>query len=266
MSTIASPRPSINLSRRTSTSSAATTTARSPSVTRTPYPPPPAPSTTRRNRAALREFYGLKEQERDKAAAAFAAENGVVADDKLPESEIDNPGFDADKFVKDIMDKEGLEGIMRTEAELVSEIRGLDGERKALVYDNYSKLIAATDTIRKMRTNMDPLAPTTSTLTPAISHIAETATSLSESIKKLAPQIQSDAFLAEERRVKQQETVRYLLKTPDRLRRLRQEGHIESSRKDWEDVKILLEKLKHVKGTDVLRKQCEEVMGAEAGT
>ncbi len=30
------------------------------------------------------------------------------------------------------------------------EIRGLDGERKALVYDNYSKLIAATDTIRKV--------------------------------------------------------------------------------------------------------------------
>lgn len=29
------------------------------------------------------------------------------------------------------------------------DIRGLDGERKALVYDNYSKLIAATDTIRK---------------------------------------------------------------------------------------------------------------------
>ena len=33
----------------------------------------------------------------------------------------------------------------------VLEIKGLDGERKALVYDNYSKLIAATDTIRKVR-------------------------------------------------------------------------------------------------------------------
>lgn len=32
----------------------------------------------------------------------------------------------------------------------LAEIRGLDGERKALVYDNYSKLIAATDTIRKV--------------------------------------------------------------------------------------------------------------------
>lgn len=30
------------------------------------------------------------------------------------------------------------------------EIGALDGERKALVYDNYSKLIAATETIRKV--------------------------------------------------------------------------------------------------------------------
>lgn len=30
------------------------------------------------------------------------------------------------------------------------EIKGLDGERKALVYDNYSKLITATETIGKV--------------------------------------------------------------------------------------------------------------------
>ena len=29
-------------------------------------------------------------------------------------------------------------------------MRGLDGEKKALVYDNYSRLIAATDTIRRV--------------------------------------------------------------------------------------------------------------------
>jgi hypothetical protein len=30
------------------------------------------------------------------------------------------------------------------------DIRNLDGERKSLVYDNYNKLIAATETIRKV--------------------------------------------------------------------------------------------------------------------
>lgn len=40
---------------------------------------------------------------------------------------------------------------MRVEAGLLRDIRGFDGERKALVYDNYSKLIGATETIRKVR-------------------------------------------------------------------------------------------------------------------
>ena len=34
----------------------------------------------------------------------------------------------------------------------IIEIKDLDGERKALVYDNYSKLIAAADTIGKVCT------------------------------------------------------------------------------------------------------------------
>jgi Vps51/Vps67 len=33
---------------------------------------------------------------------------------------------------------------------LIVDIRNLDGERKSLVYDNYNKLIAATETIRKV--------------------------------------------------------------------------------------------------------------------
>ena len=46
--------------------------------------------------------------------------------------------------------EESLEGLLKCEASLIGEIRGLDGERKALVYDNYSKLIGATETIGKV--------------------------------------------------------------------------------------------------------------------
>lgn len=45
---------------------------------------------------------------------------------------------------------EDIRLILRVEVEGRIEIKGLDGERKALVYDNYSKLISATDTIRKV--------------------------------------------------------------------------------------------------------------------
>lgn len=52
--------------------------------------------------------------------------------------------------MRNVLGREGLEGVMRVEAGILSEMRGLDGERKALVYDNYSKLIAATETIKKV--------------------------------------------------------------------------------------------------------------------
>ena len=38
----------------------------------------------------------------------------------------------------------------RMTASICVDIRSLDGERKALVYDNYSKLIVATETIKKV--------------------------------------------------------------------------------------------------------------------
>ena len=67
-----------------------------------------------------------------------------------PLNELDNEDFEAGTYVKRLLEKEGLEGVLQVEGALLGEIRGLDGERKALVYDNYSKLIAATDTIKKV--------------------------------------------------------------------------------------------------------------------
>lgn len=75
----------------------------------------------------------------------------LPAEETSPQSEIDSTGFDSDRYASTLLDREGLEGILRVEAGLLRDIRGFDGEKKALVYDNYSKLIGATDTIRKVK-------------------------------------------------------------------------------------------------------------------
>ncbi len=100
----------------------------------------------------------------------------------MKHSELDREGFDAESYVQGLLEREGLDGVLKVEGGLVNggcctclqqmdpqnysmsreflicprnaEIKGLDGERKALVYDNYSKLIAATDTIRKVYTRI----------------------------------------------------------------------------------------------------------------
>lgn len=250
MSTIASPRPSIALSsRRTSVSTDAT--ARSVSASRLP-----AQGSARRNRVALRDYYGLKESQNE-------SDSTLPPPEVEKESELDRDGFDAEQYVKDMLTKESLESILRTEASLVSETRSLDGEKKALVYDNYSKLIAATETIRKMRTNMDPLSPTTSSLTPAITHIAETSITLSETLRK-----QHGNAVAEERKqsleAAKRRTVLWVLDAPARLETLVAAGQTDEAGQQFEAVKNLLDKWKGVAGTERVRQECIEALGPNA--
>ena len=114
MSTIASPRPS--------------TSVRSPSLTRTsvdsssshrPSQPP-----ARRNRAALREFYGIKTPPKDINHDAKTSE-GTATNQLGPEedetlTELDASDFNAEAYVESLLAKEGLKGVLKVEADLVS--------------------------------------------------------------------------------------------------------------------------------------------------
>ncbi|KAF2155223.1 hypothetical protein K461DRAFT_110135 [Myriangium duriaei CBS 260.36] len=253
MTTIASPRPSLTLSsRRTSTST--DTNVRSESVSHAP-----GPANQRRNRAALREFYGLKNAPKNDAVSS--SDTLPAEELNTPRGEIDRQGFDADQYVDEILDREGLEGVMKVEAGLLRDIRGFDGERKALVYDNYSKLIGATETIRKMRGSMDPLKPAFTTLTPAISHIAEQAKSLSSANDTGADELSRHARKEHER-----QTVQYVLDAPSRLQKLVDEGRSQAAHADWGKVSTLLDKWDGVAGVVEIRQQCTGLIERIDGT
>lgn len=70
----------------------------------------------------------------------------------MPSSDLDAPDFNADEYVARVVSNSGLEDLLRLYTQVVGEVRALDAEKKALVYDNYSKLITATETIRKVCT------------------------------------------------------------------------------------------------------------------
>ncbi len=146
------------------------------------------------------------------------------------------------------------------EAGLVNEIRGLDGERKALVYDNYSKLITATDTIRKMRDNMDPLTPSTSTLSPAVAHIAETARGLVARAGGGDDAGGGEGREEGEKVKRQRDTVRWVLGTPRRLGVMIDEGRGEDAKRDWDEIRGILRKWQDVAGVQDLRDECEKII------
>lgn len=108
-----------------------------------------------------------------------------------------------------------------------------------------------------MRTNMDPLTPTTSTLAPAISHIAETATTLSRELEQNLPAPKDPEV---EKKRKQRETVRWVLDAPRRLQQLIAEGRVEDAMTDWDTVRGLLEKWKGVPGTEAVQQACLDLL------
>ncbi|KAK1498248.1 hypothetical protein CTAM01_07466 [Colletotrichum tamarilloi] len=281
MSTIASPREPPALTRRVSAQPHTPTSSTRPSLdtprslTSSPNPgssatfgngtgsggAAPAPS-KRANRAALREYYNLKK-------AAAAGGNGTppsleITEDherhaehsEVPPSELDSPSFDAEAYVRKALAENTLDDLLRVYTRVLGEIRALDAEKKALVYDNYSKLISATETIRKMRANMDPLNPMASTLDPAIAGIYAQASSIREALRKTvvpptSKEREDEAAVATRRRTR--ELAREVLGTPEKLRRLVKEGKVEEARSAWEMPRRLLEvwKEKGVGGKDV---------------
>ena len=110
MSTITSPRPS--LTALTTPSSSRRTSLDPPSGSQAPSPHVDPP---RRNRTALRDYYGLK------AAVSADAINGAQQQETVVrDSELDAEGFDSESYVREVLAREGLEGVLRIEAGLVN--------------------------------------------------------------------------------------------------------------------------------------------------
>ncbi|KAK3321604.1 Vps51/Vps67-domain-containing protein [Apodospora peruviana] len=225
----------------------------------------------RGNRAALRAYYNLK-----KAAAAAGGAPGtptleITTDENpldLPAShnesystiphnpELDAPSFDADAFVAKTLDTSSLSELLRTYTRMLCEIRALDAEKKALVYDNYSKLISATESIRKMRSTMDPLNPMAGTLDVVVGKIYEQASGIREELRRTVPppppvpttvmmsESKEEEQEGERRRARTRALAVEVAAVPDTLRRLMQEGKEEEARRQWEMPRRLLERWK----------------------
>ncbi|OJJ79732.1 COG1/VPS51 family protein [Aspergillus glaucus CBS 516.65] len=290
MSTLSSPRPSIASSRahsptptsshrpsldtlNTNTGAAGLSASSTPSTARAVSPSLHPP---RRNRVALRDYYNLKPE----AAAAGNADArrsrsvprhtdaGDISNTNpsvvATGTELDNPDFDAQRYVEQLLATSSLSTVLKAENSLVGDIRTLDSERKALVYDNYSKLIRAVETIGKMRRSMDdqgaPLKMT-KTLGPAIGFVAETAGGLIQDGEEQRRRIK-EAKSTEQAGSKkvEKETVKWVLGAPSRLEKLLADGKREEADKDWAEVKDLLDKWEGVKGVSEVKEACLKVM------
>ncbi|KAK2993370.1 hypothetical protein RJ640_008971 [Escallonia rubra] len=67
---------------------------------------------------------------------------------------INTTSFDPNQYMNLLVQKSNLEGLLQQHVEMAAEIKNLDTDLQMLVYENYNKFISATDTIKRMKTNI----------------------------------------------------------------------------------------------------------------
>lgn len=111
---------------------------------------------------------------------------------------------------------------------------------------------------------MDPLAPTTSTLSPAIAHIAGTAATLQASLKERTKiedaEKSEDVKAKREQSAREKATVRWVVDAPMRLAERVEKGEKEEAEREWKEIQGLLDKWNGVKGVDDVREECLKVL------
>ena len=240
----------------------------SPTSSRT-VSPAPQPARARANRAALRDYYGLKPTASSDSTPEPSPHFGPELKNDTGVSELDVPNFDPELYVRKVHATNRLVEILQIERGLIYDIKSLNGEKKALVYDNYSKLIAATDTIRSMRNNMGPLMPEGSSLNDEMAQIAAIVEDLA---MKSESQLENDSSKKREepgvsRSAKrlQLRNVKWALDAPQRLGILLKEGKRKEAEDEWKKVDTVLRIWTGVGDVEELRQECEQVMKSDDG-
>jgi vacuolar protein sorting-associated protein 51 len=260
---------------------------------------PGAATAQRRNRAALRDYYNLKSKapsaaggpeqrnvSRTTSITSIASDSTVTSSAAIGEApsslttQLDDPNFDASAYVAETLKTAGLRDILKIESALVSEVRTLDGERKALVYDNYSKLIKAVGTIAEMQKGMhkdieqDRFASALGKKREqpvgldGVKEVGQKLEELLTLMKELSPRESAEktSDSAAREQTRQKETVRWALAAPQRLQQLLDEGQREKAEHLCTTVLELTANWKGVGGAEELRQHCQKILRCDEKT
>ncbi|KAH9902912.1 Vps51/Vps67-domain-containing protein [Cubamyces lactineus] len=122
-----------------------------------------------RARELLRKHYGLGLGPPPPLGGAKSSQDPM---------DFDSPAFDARAYYEQLITTASLPTLLKTENDLLTEIRQLDSERQSLVYNHHHELIAASDTIAAMKSRAENLDADLDLLRAAFSEISRLSTEI----------------------------------------------------------------------------------------
>lgn len=118
--------------------------------------------------------------------------------------------------------------------DLRKEVKQLDSEMQMMVYDNYSKFIDATDTIRQMKTDVEMMEGEMNNLNSKMNLIADKATSLEASFQPNRSEVEKLLHLS-----KLLKKLDFLFSLPVRLKQLIRLGNYDLAVKNFKVTFVL---------------------------
>ena len=123
-------------------------------------------------------YYGIEAQGEKKEG--FDEDDDSVDEDS---GNIDSPNFNADHYVQTMLNTQQAQDLLANDIKLVHDIRSLDSDMQMLVYENYNKFIAATDTIKRMKSNVEAMDTDMNTVKAKMSIISAGSEELDKSLE-----------------------------------------------------------------------------------
>lgn len=169
--------------------------------------------------------------------------------------DIDSATFDADGFVRQLLREGRQEYLLVKDEEMVREVKKLDSDMQMLVYENYNKFISATDTIRKMKQNVESMEVEMKSLQGSMEKISAASGLISASLADKRGEV--DKLVRVRRLLSRLE---FLFELPDILRSAIERGNVAQAIKYYSMTHAILKKHKHVSSFGAILRESEEIV------
>uniref|UniRef100_A0A1I8BTD2 Vacuolar protein sorting-associated protein 51 homolog n=1 Tax=Meloidogyne hapla TaxID=6305 RepID=A0A1I8BTD2_MELHA len=168
---------------------------------------------------------------------------------------INSTNFDAEYYVQDLLRKKGLEELVAVEQDMVNNVRRLDSEMQSLVYENYSKFLNATSTVKDMQNRLTDAHNEMHSLSSRMNRITDLSDFLTEKFAKNCERVKK---LNEARdSVKRLE---FLIKAPQILQKCVENNDMSKAVNTYVSIQPKLEKLKNLPSMSGIASDSEKII------
>ncbi|KDO35520.1 hypothetical protein SPRG_00367 [Saprolegnia parasitica CBS 223.65] len=168
---------------------------------------------------------------------------------------IDAPGFVADDYVKGMLERMGMDDLLRRDDQMIKEIKELDTSMQMLVYENYNKFISATDTIRKMKTNVETMESEVKRVVESMDKITLQSENVGNALAPFRSKVEK--LVGVRRLLKRLE---FIFQLPQRLKSAIKAQEYEKATKYFVIANRILKRYQHIASFKTIQVEAEHIM------